>query len=382
MSYSNDLVELIQQLGLNLYESRAYLALLSKGQASPRDLGEITTIPQSRTYDVLQSLKQKGFALTAPSYDRMYSPVEPEQMLATLYGRKRKEIQAQMFKIQEEIEKKLDELRVIYTRAQEKISSLKAEPNKVTSQGVFVIEGNQGIEDVMLNLIDKAEIEFLRITRPPQKSNEVLDPFYFTSGRTMERLEAAKKRGVVLRTLSIENEIPSLLGLDIKADRIVERRYLKRSEDIQEKFVLVDNRTALLNLRDPVSKTFGSLGLILESSPTCSILREHFQSMWERAESRASLAKRMKKSVEEVCETMRAAGFNRLDIAIYKKLAKNGTTDRQVFSGLVRRGTALSQITKEVDRLLKMGLLIKSEALNSVMVENPLRAMALIKVAS
>jgi HTH-type transcriptional regulator, sugar sensing transcriptional regulator len=379
LSTSDELVHLIQQLGLNLYESKAYLALITKGQISPRDLGHMTTIPQSRTYDVLQSLKDKGFALTSPSYDRIYVPVEPKQTLSTLYGKRRKEIQGQMIKLQTETESRLEELQAAYSQALDKISSLSLEQSQVVNQPVFVVEGNESIENVMVSLIDKAQKEFLRITKPPETRKDVLDPFYFTSGRTLRHLESARKRGIVLRTLSLAYEIPSLLGFESTGDDGIERKYLEKAEDIQEKFILVDNQTALLNLRDPVSRTFGSVGLMLESGPTCSILKQHFQSMWGRAEARMSLVRRMKRATEEVCEAMKRAKFSRLDVLIYRTLARNGAAEPGTLATeLAKKSHHPSEVLREIERLQRHRILTKNNVLNIVMVENPLRIKSLI----
>lgn len=380
MSSSDELVNLLQQLGLNLYESKAYLALLSKGQISARDLGHITNVPQSRTYDVLSSLKDKGFALTTPSSDRTYVPTEPKQNLLTLYGKRRKEIQGQMIKVQEETEKRLEQLQQTYSQVLEKVSLLSSEQTQVVNQPVFVIEGNQSIENAMVAMIDKAEKEFLRITKPPEAKKTVLDPFYFITGRTMGHLEAAKERGVKIRTLSLVPEIPSLLGLGIPSDDIVERKYLEKADDIQEKFILADNHTALLNLRDPVSKTFGSVGLMLESAPTCSILKQHFESMWERAESRAAVVERMKRATEELCGSMKEANFNRLDVSIYRTLAKNGATEPDTLArNMAKHGHHPAEISTRIEKLIKCGLVVRNDPLNSVMVENPVIAKSLVQ---
>jgi len=48
---------------LNVYETKVWLALLGKGVASAGEIAEISGVPRSRTYDVLESLEKKGFAI-------------------------------------------------------------------------------------------------------------------------------------------------------------------------------------------------------------------------------------------------------------------------------------------------------------------------------
>ena len=60
-----ELVRRIKEyFNLNIYETKVWLALLSKGVASAGEVAEISGVPRSRTYDVLESLEKRGFAIT------------------------------------------------------------------------------------------------------------------------------------------------------------------------------------------------------------------------------------------------------------------------------------------------------------------------------
>ena len=48
---------------LNLYEVRVWTALLSRGTATAGILSVLAKVPHSRTYDVLESLAEKGFVM-------------------------------------------------------------------------------------------------------------------------------------------------------------------------------------------------------------------------------------------------------------------------------------------------------------------------------
>ena len=48
---------------LNVYETKVWLALLGKGIASAGEVAGISKVPRSRTYDVLETLEKKGFAI-------------------------------------------------------------------------------------------------------------------------------------------------------------------------------------------------------------------------------------------------------------------------------------------------------------------------------
>src|SRR5574342_634191 len=46
---------------LNLYEARVWTALLSRGISTAGELSNISDVPRSRTYDILESLEKRGF---------------------------------------------------------------------------------------------------------------------------------------------------------------------------------------------------------------------------------------------------------------------------------------------------------------------------------
>ena len=48
---------------LNVYETKVWLALIGKGSASAGEIAELSGVPRSRTYDVLETLEKKGFAI-------------------------------------------------------------------------------------------------------------------------------------------------------------------------------------------------------------------------------------------------------------------------------------------------------------------------------
>ena len=69
---------------LNIYETKVWLALLSKGIASAGDIAKISRVPRSRTYDVLENLEKKGFAIEKLGKPIMYMGVKPKGILERL----------------------------------------------------------------------------------------------------------------------------------------------------------------------------------------------------------------------------------------------------------------------------------------------------------
>ncbi len=69
---------------LNIYETKVWLALLGKGSASAGEIATLSGVPRSRTYDVLESLEKKGFALIKIGKPVKYLGVKPKIILEKL----------------------------------------------------------------------------------------------------------------------------------------------------------------------------------------------------------------------------------------------------------------------------------------------------------
>jgi len=77
MLASTKVLDALKNIGLNLYERRIYTALLAKGVSTPSELSEIANVPRSRSYDILQSLAEKGFVIMQPSRPIKYVALAP-----------------------------------------------------------------------------------------------------------------------------------------------------------------------------------------------------------------------------------------------------------------------------------------------------------------
>ncbi len=66
---------------LNIYEAKVWLALLSRGIASAREVADLSGVPRSRTYDVLESLEKMGFAMTKIGKPVKYISVKPTEII-------------------------------------------------------------------------------------------------------------------------------------------------------------------------------------------------------------------------------------------------------------------------------------------------------------
>ncbi len=81
MIIKKELMMRLKDLGLNSYEAKLWVALLSRGVSTAGELSDIANVPRSRTYDVLESLERKGFIIMKIGKPIKYMAVSPGDVL-------------------------------------------------------------------------------------------------------------------------------------------------------------------------------------------------------------------------------------------------------------------------------------------------------------
>ncbi|MCW4046541.1 MAG: hypothetical protein NWE99_03140 [Candidatus Bathyarchaeota archaeon] len=84
MAVSENTREILREMGLNAYETDAYITLLEGGQMTAMEISREAHVPYSKIYEVLNSLKEKGWIKSSESRPSKYYPVPPlEAVTAT-----------------------------------------------------------------------------------------------------------------------------------------------------------------------------------------------------------------------------------------------------------------------------------------------------------
>jgi len=81
MIVQKDFLNRLKDFGLNSYESKLWIALLSRGVSTAGELSDISNVPRSRAYDVLESLEKKGFIIVKIGKPIKYLAVPPAEVV-------------------------------------------------------------------------------------------------------------------------------------------------------------------------------------------------------------------------------------------------------------------------------------------------------------
>ena len=77
MSINENTRDALREMGLNAYEIDAYIVLLEGGQMTTMEISQQATVPYSKMYEVLNSLKVKGWIKSSETRPFKYYPVPP-----------------------------------------------------------------------------------------------------------------------------------------------------------------------------------------------------------------------------------------------------------------------------------------------------------------
>ena len=77
MSINEDTRVALREMGLNAYEIDTYIVLLEGGQMTAMEISQEAKVPYSKMYEVLNSLKEKGWIKSNESRPFKYYPVPP-----------------------------------------------------------------------------------------------------------------------------------------------------------------------------------------------------------------------------------------------------------------------------------------------------------------
>ncbi len=121
---SQQTLDALKSIGLNLYERKLYGALLARGTSTAGELSEMATVPRSRSYDVLESLADKGFVVVQHSKPLRYVAIAPGEAMDRAKNRLKEKMEVGVDRIEQfKTSPALDELALLHSTGVELVDS-------------------------------------------------------------------------------------------------------------------------------------------------------------------------------------------------------------------------------------------------------------------
>jgi sugar-specific transcriptional regulator TrmB len=211
---------------LNIYETKVWLALLSRGVSSAGEIAEVSGVPRSRTYDVLESLEKRGFAIEKLGKPVKYLAVKPSTVIEKLknntqtYADEKIDVLSKL-----KDTKEYEELQTLHTTGIDPVKN-----SEVSSS----IKGRSNLYSQLRDTMESTDSSIYLAT-----SSYELNTKYKMFSEVFDKL---KKRNVDIRVIisDDENEAKKLakkFGVAIK------------SKNINARFLLADRKELIFTLK-------------------------------------------------------------------------------------------------------------------------------------
>lgn len=229
MIVQKEFLNKLKDFGLNSYESKLWIALLSRGVSTAGELSDISNVPRSRTYDVLESLEKKGFIIVKVGKPIKYLAVPPSEVVERV---KRKVV--------EEAEEKNSML------SQLKDSEVLGELNSLHNEGIKLIDptdrsgafrGREKAYEHLVTMIKNAKRSVTLMT-----SKDGVDRKF---DLLVNHFKKAVKSGVDVRV-----SVPASANKESIANLMKVAKVKQHKHAIPARFCIVDNKDLMLFLTE------------------------------------------------------------------------------------------------------------------------------------
>ncbi|MBI2148553.1 TrmB family transcriptional regulator [Candidatus Woesearchaeota archaeon] len=258
--------ELLKKLrstfNLNIYEVKVWTSLLSKGAATAGELSDMSNVPRSRSYDVLESLEKKGFIIMKLGRPIKYLAVQPSEIIKRVKKGLQDRAESQIKAI-EEIQKTdvFQELTLLFSQGITHV-----DPSTIA--GSF--KGRNNIYDHVLNLLDNASKEVVIATTPEGIARKL--EYMKTTLRKLNNKKIKIRIAAPLKTDKAKEAAKELSDIaDVK------------DIDVNARFIIVDGKDLVFMVsNDKATHESMDVGIWVNTPFFAGALRTMFDSVWNK----------------------------------------------------------------------------------------------------
>jgi len=246
---------------LNLYEVKVWTALLSRGTSTAGELSNISDVPRSRTYDILESLEKKGFIIMKLGKPIKFVALKPGEVVERVKKnlmRNAKEKTQRLEKLKDD--EVLEELNVLFTKGIKFV-----EPSDLSGS----LRGRQNLYNHLDMMVREAE-KTITIVTTSEGLNRKLEAL-------MLSLEKCKKRGVKIKIAAPINSNNLKVAKELK--KVAEVRNMQK---MTARFMIIDSSQLMFMLLD--DEKFHpnyDVGVWINTEFFASALEQLFELAWK-----------------------------------------------------------------------------------------------------
>tara|TARA_Y100000310_G_C20568648_1_gene756860 strand:- start:220 stop:1023 length:804 start_codon:yes stop_codon:yes gene_type:complete len=246
---------------LNIYEAKVWTALLSRGVAAAGELADISGVPRSRSYDVLENLEKKGFIIMKLGKPIKYIAVKPEEILKRLKRKMEDEAKVQISHLGEVKKTPVyQEIELLYKQGIERV-----EPADLSG----ILKGRKNVYDHLKTIISNSEqsVSIMTTEKGFVRKLDILK----------SSLKKANNRGVKIKVAAPIKDL-SFLSKDVRDVVTVKASDAKANA----RFVIVDGKELLFMLsNDQEVHEAYDMGVWVKTPYFTQALSQMFDLSWK-----------------------------------------------------------------------------------------------------
>ena len=248
---------------LNLYEAKVWTALLSRGVSTAGELSNISDVPRSRTYDILESLEKKGFIIMKIGKPIKFVALRPEEVVERVKKNLVVEAQARSRRLEElKGDDVLSELTSLFENGVKFV-----EPSDLSGS----LRGRQNMH-IHLDMMIRAAEKNITLVTTAEGLNRKIEAL-------MPSLEKARKRGVNIKVaapitstnIKLAKQLSKIADVRDTAHKNLNGRFAI-IDDGQLMFMLTDDKTVHPNY---------DVGVWLSTEYFAQVMNQMFDLTWK-----------------------------------------------------------------------------------------------------
>lgn len=269
MVASQETLDKLEDIGLNMYERKIYSALLGRGVSTAGELSEMTNVPRSRAYDVLESLAEKGFAVIKSNQPMEYVSIPPQQAIENIKKQHQKELEEKLNRLDSfKDSEAVGELEELYSQGLELV-----EPEEMSGS----LKGTHQINQHMGTMFQEAQ-ESIKIVTSENGLNDLHD-------NHADLLQEAREQGVNVKVLAPVTDDNEEAFNELKD--VAEVRHLQGNDfDVPNgRFAVIDNDALTMSMtHDEVHQTQDTAFWTQSDHMAEEMMEPVFDMLWEHSD--------------------------------------------------------------------------------------------------
>ncbi len=240
-----EILDILQNVGLNEKEASVYMALLELGTATVHPIATKAGIKRPTTYLILEQLQQKGMVSIVPRATKaLYTAESPEKILNDLY------------KKQELVKRFLPNMLAIYNAKTEKPQ-------------VLLFEGKEGVKEVYDKVLKAKKVDFFATVRD----------FVSFYPEFADKLKEKTKAGELeAREILTRNKADVEYAKTVEHSPYYEQKFSPPEQEFLTDNILFDNTVVFVAYQPYI------FAVMLQSKSIYQSLKTLFELAWQASE--------------------------------------------------------------------------------------------------